>query len=228
PIGGVEVLSQRTNWAGAEEFLHKSLQCVERFNDRELRKILLQASVHLSLPDLMDKLIAPFMMKVGENWQNGSFRIAHEHLATAVVKWFLAHLRSADDSAGFSPAAIVATPAGQLHEIGALMASMTAMSEGWNTVYLGTDLPVQEIALAALEKKARAILLSLIYPVDDPFMADEIQKLSGLLHDKTTIIVGGQAAKAYKNKLSSSRTIVLESLSEFREQLRELRQQIQP
>ena len=38
----------------------------------------------------------------------------------------------------------MATPAGEHHELGALLAANAAMDIGWEVIYLGSDLPADE------------------------------------------------------------------------------------
>ena len=67
-----------------------------------------------------------------------------------------------------APVLVVATPAGQVHELGALLVGATAANLGWQVTYLGASLPAAEIAGAAQQRRARAVALSLVYPEDDP------------------------------------------------------------
>ena len=46
---------------------------------------------------------------------------------------------------------LIATPKGQLHELGALIIAVIASADGWNVTYMGPDLPGEEIA-AAIDK----------------------------------------------------------------------------
>jgi hypothetical protein len=48
---------------------------------------------------------------------------------------------------------------------------------------------------------ARAVALSIIYPDDDPRLAEELRELRRLLPDQVTVIVGGQAAGGYRGVL---------------------------
>lgn len=50
---------------------------------------------------------------------------------------------------------------------------------------------------------ARAVALSIIYPSDDPRLAEELPELGRLLPDHVTIIVGGQAASGYRAVLEA-------------------------
>ena len=72
---------------------------------------------------------------------------------------------------------VVATPAGQIHELGALLVGAAAANLGWHVTYLGASLPAAEIAGAARQNRARAVALSLVYPEDDPRLEGELTRL---------------------------------------------------
>jgi methylmalonyl-CoA mutase cobalamin-binding subunit len=96
---------------------------------------------------------------------------------------------------------VVATPAGQHHEIGAMLASVQAAVEGWQVIYLGPNLPATSIANAAVTTGSLAVALSLIYPIDDPRLPGELKNLRGALPPDVLMIIGGQAAEAYQSVL---------------------------
>jgi len=92
------------------------------------------------------------------------------------LSWLGNHTRShaLPDSA---PALIITTPAGQLHELGAIPVGAAAVSQGWRVTYVGPNLPAEEIAGAAQQKRARAVALSVVYPEDDPHLSGELRRL---------------------------------------------------
>lgn len=57
-----------------------------------------------------------------------------------------------------APVVVVGTPVNQFHELGALLAATTASSDGWRVVYLGANLPADELARAARYARADARL----------------------------------------------------------------------
>jgi MerR family transcriptional regulator, light-induced transcriptional regulator len=59
---------------------------------------LTQATVALSQPILIEQVIVPFMYRISDRWHEGTLRVAHEHLALAVVRTSLGSLRR-----GFAP-----------------------------------------------------------------------------------------------------------------------------
>jgi methanogenic corrinoid protein MtbC1 len=70
-----------------------------------------------------------------------------EHMASAQLRSFLGHLANHSNMNGNGSGLLVTTPTGQHHELGALMATITAALGGWNALYLGPNVPSDEIAL---------------------------------------------------------------------------------
>ena len=180
------------------------LEAVDRLDRGELERALEGAAVALSRPRLRAEVLAPLIAAVGQRWQDGTWRVAHEHLATAVLRAFLWSLWRRVEAGPGAPAAVVATPAGQMHELGVLLAAGIAADMGWRVVYLGADLPAEEIALAVASSGASAIVLSLVYPLADPRLLDELKRLRGLVGPRLVIDAGGRAAAANQETLAAA------------------------
>ena len=207
------------------EFLERALAAVQGLDAAALEEQLVRASAALSQPDLLEELVQPLMERVGRMWQEGNLRVADEHMATAVVRSFVGNLPAGFQPSEGAPHAVATTPAGQLHEMGALLASAAAASEGWNSTFLGPNLPAEEIAGAAAQKGARAVLLSISYPGDDPRLGGELLKLGRLLGAGTTLFAGGRAAPQYRRFLEGAGGIALDNLGGLRDALRLLRRE---
>jgi MerR family transcriptional regulator, light-induced transcriptional regulator len=207
----------------AEPYLTLCLAAARRLDVRELEQQLERALIALSRQHILDKLLMPLMQRIGELWQHGDLRPIHEHMASSVVRTFVGSMRAAYHAPATAPQLIVTTPARQLHELGALIAAASAATDGWQVTYLGSDLPAEEIAAAAIQKGAKAVGLSIVYPPDDPLLPDELRRLRRLLPRTTQIVVGGRAAAAYAVVLDEIEAHRVESLKELREELELLR-----
>jgi methylmalonyl-CoA mutase cobalamin-binding domain/chain len=172
---------------------------------------------------LLEHVIAPVAQTLGELWRDGAITAAHEHFASAAIRGFLSHAARPFALPANAPNVIVTTPAGQLHELGAVMAAAAAADMGWRVTYLGTSLPAAEIAGSAMQNKSRAVALSIVYPTDDEFLPAELKKLREYLPGEISIIVGGRAAPAYAQTLRQIGAIQSSSLREFTTQLDNLR-----
>lgn len=205
------------------QILQACLAAVRRLDPQELERQLERGSVALSRIRLLQRLLVPLMHAIGDLWQEGSLRPAHEHMASSVVRSFVGHMQGAQQGSHGAPHLIATTPARQHHELGALIAAATASSEGWNVTYLGPDLPVEEIAAAMQQKGAIALALSVTYPPDDPILPDELRRLRRLLGKGVTVLVGGRCAKAYRTAIHEVGAVLLEDLTELRRHLGGLR-----
>jgi DNA-binding transcriptional MerR regulator/methylmalonyl-CoA mutase cobalamin-binding subunit len=203
--------------------LDASLEAVERLDAARLEAILTQAAVELSQPVLIEQVIVPLMCRIGDRWHEGTLRVAHEHLASAVVRTSLGSLSRGFGPSPADPALVVATPTGQLHELGALVVATTAAANGWHVTYLGPSLPAEEIAAAAQQARARAVAISLVYPPDDPFLRGELIKLRRGLPEGVVVLVGGLAYDAYRDVLQKIGALVLNDLADLRKHLDLLR-----
>ena len=180
-----------------EEFLERAMVAVEQLDAPALQRTLAHASLSLSKPALLEELIVPLMYRIGDRWREGQVRVAHEHLASVVVRTFVGNLEPAAELPASAPAIVVGTPTGQCHELGALIVAATAASEGWRVIHLGPNLPAEELASAAHQASARAVALSIVYPADDPNVDLELKKLRQSLPQDVAILVGGRVASNY-------------------------------
>ena len=204
------------------ELLQAAMEAVKALDALALEETLARAEIRLSRPHLLEKMILPLLYEVGSLWREGELRVAHEHLATAAVRTLLGSYARASSDA-FAPVILVTTPAGQLHELGALFAAVTATSQGWRTLYLGPNLPAEEIAAAAILQSAKAVALSITYPGDDPRVAEELKRLRERLPGNIAVVAGGRASSAYETVLIGIGALRAESLSDFKRLLDELR-----
>ncbi len=207
------------------EFLEQCLAALQEMNGTKFDSLLLKASVEMSQQALLDNLIVPLINSVGEMWKNGTLRIASEHLFSSSIKIFLSNLVKSYRIPDNSPKIIVSTPTGQRHELGALLAACIAASSGWHVIYLGPDLPVEEIASAALKLKVKAVTLSLVYPEDDVQLIEDIKRLRKIM-PKIPLLIGGRAAISYKEALRSIDAKFGTTLAEFRSNLDDIRKPI--
>lgn len=201
------------------QYFRLCIDAVRRLDAEELEYHLLQASSGLSRPVLFEQVLEPLMYKIGDMWRDGVLTTVHEHLASAVVRSFLGAILQSEHRPESGPVLIVTTPAGQLHEFGALMAAIAASSIGWRVIYLGPDSPAEDVARAARQSRARAVALSIIHPADDPHVGQEIVKLGRLLESDMTLFIGGRGSAGYRDIIESIGAIPVTDLNQFQSRL---------
>ena len=155
----------------------------------------------MTIPELYQRVIAPAMHEVGELWSKGALTVADEHLATALTHRVLAALRppvwvgvgSENDSDVARGRVMLAAVEGEQHVLGLRMAADVLEDAGFETIYLGADVPIGAL-LQALDSLAPDLLaLSATMPELAPEL-DQVAAAVRRTHPRLGLLIGGQAA----------------------------------
>lgn len=206
----------------AAEHVESCFDSIIGFDTERLRTQLSALAVGLGRDRFLEVVLEPLLRRVGDEWEAGNLRPVQEHLASAVIRDQLAQLLVTSLNAG--PRLVLGTFPGHYHELGAMMAGVVAASAGWSVAYLGPNLPAEEIALAAQNKHAGAVAISLAHPDADPRVAESIRLLRRYLPQNVALLIGGRAASSYRSMVEADNTEIGMSLSDLRRVLARLQQ----
>ena len=203
-------------------FLESCRNAIYQLDGEALEEGLVRGNAAMGILGLLDGVVIPLLADIERGWTDGSIRISHEHLASAVLRTYLDRIRLSMPGAPNAPRLLVTTPRNQNHEIGALMVAILAATQAWSVTYLGANLPAEEIAHAATQCAVRAVGLSLVFPSDDPELPYELRLLRSKLDARVPIIVGGRATSSYTPVLQEIKALVSHDLWSLRETLHEV------
>jgi MerR family transcriptional regulator, light-induced transcriptional regulator len=199
----------------------RGLEYTRRLDGEGLVLHLRHQATLLGLSGFLDALAAPLLRTVGAEWHSGRLSIAQEHLATAVVRQVVSSITAALDRIDSAGTFLVASLAGDRHEVGALLAAAAAAGEGWRVVYLGADVPTAEVAKSALTTGADAVGVSIVFLDDPERVLEDLRHLRRLLPSDIPILVGGTAAgKLFDGTGSLAGVHLIDRLDTLRETLR--------
>lgn len=135
------------------------------------------------------------LYEVGEEWAANRISVGVEHLATAVIEGLLNQLYARIVSATPNGRRIVISSVeGELHQVGAKMASDVFESHGWEALYLGADTPTHELLRTVHDLRPDAVGLSLSIA----FHLDKLRAALDLLRaafPQLSLFVGGQGLR---------------------------------
>jgi DNA-binding transcriptional MerR regulator len=155
----------------------------------------------------------PLVREIGERWASKSLNIASEHLATAVLRSMFGSALRPNAASQEGPTIVFATPPGERHELGLQMAALTAMGAGANPVYLGAELPLDDLLHASARTRASAIALSMV--TISPAQAEKaLGELRAKLPNDVHLWVGGHGAAALELTNGTERFDTLEALEQ--------------
>jgi DNA-binding transcriptional MerR regulator/methylmalonyl-CoA mutase cobalamin-binding subunit len=204
------------------DIVAEALEHVMRLDPIALEKVLERAAVKLSRPRLLNGVIQPLFVKIGEQWASGKLKIINEHMASIVIRSFLLDMLRAVVVAETSPKIVVASPVGQWHETGALVVALTAAESGWRPLYFGPNLPAEEIAAAVKITVAKAIALSISHRIEIALIIRELRKLRSYCAHRVQIYVGGYGVSEIMPRVNLIGVRCIENVEKFRAELEAL------
>jgi methanogenic corrinoid protein MtbC1 len=184
-----------------------------------LEAILKRAALSLGVDRFVDDVVGRFLAEVGNRWHEGAMSPAHEHVASDTIRRVLAWVWEAYDVEPDAPRIVVATPSGEMHELGAMTAAAAAVSEGWRVVYLGANLPAHDIVNAAAQVGAHMIALSVVYANGDS-AATEVSEVARSVPDGVEVLIGGASAHTVESVVKTASVRALAGIDSFRRVLR--------
>jgi MerR family transcriptional regulator, light-induced transcriptional regulator len=196
-----------------------ALGAAARLDSPSLEAILKRAAFSLGVERFVDEVVGRFLTEVGNRWHTGAMSPAHEHLASNTMRRVLAWVTDAYELEPDAPRILIATPAGELHELGAMSVAAAAVGEGWRVVYLGASLPARDIATAAEQVGAQAVALSVVY-ADGASTAAEVEAVARALPEGIDLFIGGAAAHEVEARSRNKRLRVLQGIEPLRQTLR--------
>lgn len=176
----------------AASFAPRFLHAVLARDEDTAQRLLGQALLAFAPADLVARVLVPLLTEVGARWHDGSLLVAEEHAVSAILRSQLGTALRGYHPLPGAGTVLATTPAGEWHELGALLAALLAAAHGWRVEYLGPNLPAEAIAQAAVKRQAEAVLLSVI-ALDRPVAAAEIAATRALLPESVRLLVGGTA-----------------------------------
>jgi len=154
--------------------------------------------------DIFQYIVYPAMTAIGELWEAGKIGVADEHMSTAIVNNVVISLYTdAPLPEYLGGVAVVATAPDEHHEMGAWMVATCLELEGWNVIYLGSDLPADEIARAVVAHRADLVALSVAMPFNVDAVRTTVATIRRGPEPHPAIVIGGGAFVRYPHLIET-------------------------
>jgi MerR family transcriptional regulator, light-induced transcriptional regulator len=188
--GPVEAPPRRS----AARIVEACVDALERLDGAALYISLSRAVVALTPVGFVREVAVPLLTRVGDLWEAGRITPAHEHLVSTHVRGALGRIIDALDAEPGAQVLVATTPSAERHEFGAMLAGIVAAEQGWRVIYLGPDLPADDVGTAAVHTGAAAVALSMVGAMDGVAVAEYLEALREALPSGVPVLVGGRAA----------------------------------
>ncbi len=161
-----------------------------------------------SFETLCDEVLAPILHRVGTDWFEGRLDVGEEHRITQVILDALHGLRLEAEQAPKieGRVAVIGCEEGNRHELGAQMVRLVLVAAGWQVVYLGANVPAEDLSRQQSAHGARLVCVSLTPPAAPPDARRLLHRLAGLYQpgQPYRLVLGGSTVRGVQAPEASS------------------------
>ena len=130
----------------------------------------------ISFSELFDELISRALRQMGVDWKANVLDIGTEHHMTEIVRDILHEIRlspvvprvgskkasKTTPTTDTRPVAVVGCNAGNLHDLGAHAIRIILEERGWRAIYVGANVPADDLAKLQARHKAELVCISFV------------------------------------------------------------------
>ncbi len=168
---------------------------------------------------IVKNIVVPLLNEIGDRWAHREYGIAHEHVATNLIRNLLSSLFRLYPPDEAAETIVFATTQGERHEFGILIGALIAATRGWRVIYLGTDLPAQEIVRAVKLVKARVLVMSVVVDQEGQ-TRDELRAIADHLPQNVRVWVGGGEASRFRSLIDQADWIMIRDMEDLDDRLK--------
>lgn len=142
----VLLVSEKNSPAASQ--IQSLISAMFSLDEEAYNRILANNILRVGLEKTMMDVVFPFLQQIGVLWMTGSVHPAHEHFITNLIKQklYVAIDGQTGSKTANSKKFLLYLPQGEPHEIGLLFANYVLRSRGHEVVYLGQNVPHEELA----------------------------------------------------------------------------------
>ena len=196
-----KILTLTNTQAQQERILNELIQSMIDLDVDKLEDIL---DNHISVRGIertITQIIFPFMERIGVLWLTNHINPAQEHLVTNIIRQkLLVGIEGVVTSLKINKTVLLFLPEGEFHELGMLFMYYLLKSRGVSVIYLGANVPVNDVEYVVKIKKPTYVythLTSIGQKFNfDKFIASILKKLIN-----TQVIISGQLTHTYEKKI---------------------------
>jgi methanogenic corrinoid protein MtbC1 len=151
---------------------------LDSFDEASANRVFDRALAVLTLDTLLRRIVLDYLVDLGERWSDGRASVAQEHFATNVLRGRLLGL-ARDWGQGGGPLALLASPPGELHDLGLICFGLALRAHGWRIAFLGADTPVDTLKHAADSLRPDLVVITATVPQRLSQIQSELREVSG-------------------------------------------------
>ena len=193
----VKILGINNSEAQQERIINELIQ---KMIDLELVSFELIIDEHIRVKGIEKtilKIIFPLMERIGVLWVTGHVNPAQEHLVSNIIRQkLIVGTQAISNLIPTKKTALLFLPEGEFHELGLLFIQFLLKNQGIGVLYLGTNMPLEDVDYV-VEHKSPDFIYTHLTSVSNLFNFDRFIQQSQKRFRSIPLIISGRLASIY-------------------------------
>lgn len=166
------------------------------FDEGKADQILAEAFAVHGFETVSERIIVPVMTQIGERWHRGKVSTAAEHFASNYLRRKIEALISASARRQDGPLVVLGCAPDDWHELGLLLIYLFLLRRGYNVLYLGQNVPVDQFVDEMRRLSPDLIMISATAEESVPGVIAMAEAIADMDGPKPVFGFGGSAFNA--------------------------------
>jgi len=168
---------------------------------RKFERIIRDCTHKIGFEDTCIHILYPFLQKVGVMWLSDSINPAQEHfISSLIIQKLYVAIDGLYHSETSGKKVLFFLKEGELHEMGLLFYRYLFKNRGFETIYLGQSVPLDDLVKTVKAHEPEYIVTAFVASISEEALVSYINQLTKVL-PKQQIIVSGQQVGQLSSKL---------------------------
>jgi DNA-binding transcriptional MerR regulator len=184
---------------GFEPIVDLVIQSARDLDTRRVEELLGRPLLRRYALEVIKELYLPLLERVGDMWHRGELDVGSEHLVEKVITGRIHSLLADKVVQEGGPLAVLACPPGERHEVGLLSAAVVLREIGFELIYLGADLPIEDLVSAVAHRRPRLVVLGVTMSPDQRVLTRLNEQLRAEAFHDVPVLIGGAGGAAIRH-----------------------------
>ncbi|MCT4646656.1 MAG: MerR family transcriptional regulator [Carboxylicivirga sp.] len=182
-------------------------------DESKFTNVLTNSIIKLGFEATVESVLFPFLDRIGILWQAGTINPAQEHFISNLIRQKLI-VAIDNEMQNFIPKSdktiVFFLPENELHEIGLLFYSLIARKEGYNVIYLGASVPIEDLKVLSGVRKVDAFVTSFVSARKKEELEQYLKQVEQAI-DNGSFFITGLQIKEHQPSVPAQFTIITTS-----------------
>lgn len=178
----------------ASQSFNEAFEYIMDLNEAKFTHYWEERAAQLSALDFLDHHVYPFLIELGEKWENGVLGVSHEHFASNILQYIIEKNWRNQNLKLDGEVSVLALLPNEYHAFGLHFAASLCVSRNQKVLFLGERTPLDAIVETVRKVPTKRIIISVSETYDIKLAEKYIRSLVEKLPSSVEFWVGGAGA----------------------------------